>query len=170
MESQENASHDGNSSWRATGEPREERNSPKSSGVAPAEAALLVHRPWARRFGTQVREACGVWVKFACEALGSEVGNEVQLQLGWAVTVQYGGAVLATASRVLARETRAIGGMPWCSSTPWCCTHLACPPLTSWPISHLLPSPVQFVALFKKNLLVNWRNLRATVLRLLAPL
>lgn len=28
----------------------------------------------------------------------------------------------------------------------------------------------QFTALFKKNLLVNWRNLRSTILRILAPL
>lgn len=28
----------------------------------------------------------------------------------------------------------------------------------------------QFAALFKKNLLVQWRNLRATILRILAPL
>jgi hypothetical protein len=28
----------------------------------------------------------------------------------------------------------------------------------------------QFVALFWKNLLVNWRNFRATLLRILAPL
>lgn len=49
-------------------------------------------------------------------------------------------------------------------------------PLDDETIAALLHRPwgrrfaTQFAALTKKNLLVNWRNLRSTVLRVLAPL